>query len=713
MRRFYTSTIIVLLCTAFTSSPGQDTHSAAPPDHLFGFFPKSVSSQRTHEARALNLVSPGSPERFLQDLTREPHHAGSVGGRRSAEYVQQMLKSFGFDSRIAEYQVLLPYPEDIRVSLLEPEQKTLRMKEDVEFHPNALIPYNAYSPSCDITAEVVFANYGFSDDYAKLREMGVDVRGKIVIARYGRGYRGLKVRDATEAGAIGMILYSDPADDGFMAGDVYPKGPMRPWDAVQRGSIRFLESYPGDPLTPGYPATKGAKRQSPDEDPDMPRIPCTPLSYDDAQHILRVLEGPVVPRAWQGGLPFTYHIGPGPAKVRMELTMDFQTRPIWNNIAILKGTVEPDKLIILGGHRDPWVFGAQDPNSGTAVLLETARVLGDAVKNGWKPKRSIVIAQWDAEEFGMIGSTEWGEEFRDKLRKDAVLYINFDGSVSGPNFGASAVPSLDHFIQSITKDVNDPSTNTPIFAMWWKNQNRSRLKTLEDVIPENAAVSVGRIGGGSDHVVFLSHIGVPAMGFGFGGPSGIYHSYYDNFDWMKRFGDPEFKYHATAAKLAVISAMRFANADILPFTYGAYADEIAKQLRVIESRLRDHPSTDSLILSSVLTKTQRWKQLADTLDRSLFQQQFEKRQANAINAYLMELERLFVPERGIAGREWYKHRVVVSSGYASIGLPGISGALVQNQPETLREEVLLFEAIIDTIIDRTGKLLATIRTAKN
>lgn len=711
MQRCQTPILVLLLCLSLQTSPGQNT-LAASPRGSFGSSSQSVSSQRSHETRALQLVDPHSAERFLHDVTREPHHAGSAGGRRTAEYVQKRLELFGFESRISEYHVLLSYPKEIAVTLLQPEQRNLRIRENEDFHPDALIPFNAYSPSGDVTAEVVFANFGFSDDYATLQEMGVDVRGKIVIARYGKGYRGLKVRDATAAGAVGMILYSDPIDDGYTAGEVYPKGPMRPWDAVQRGSIRFLESYPGDPLTPGYPATQRATRRSPDEDPDLPRIPCTPLSYEDAQHLLRGLEGPVVPRPWQGGLPFTYHVGPGPTRIRMKLTMDFQIRAIWNNIAVLRGSAEPERLVILGGHRDPWVFGAQDPNSGTAVLLETARILGKAVQGGWKPKRTIVIAQWDAEEFGMIGSTEWGEEFRDMLRKNAVVYINFDGSVSGPNFGASAVPSLDHFIQTITKEVNDPGTDASIFASWWKNQNKSKLKTLEDVIPEKAAVNIGRMGGGSDHVVFLNHIGVPAMGFGFGGPSGIYHSYYDNFDWMKRFGDPEFTYHAAAAKLAVLAAMRLSSCDILPFAYSAYADEIIRQLRVIETRLKDRTDGDPLIFSSLFAKMSEWKTLAERSDRELAERHFTDGQARVLNDYLMEVERLFAPDPGIPGRDWYRHRVVVSSGYASIGLPGISGALEQDEWPTLKSETLLFESIIETIIDRTRILLAALGASK-
>lgn len=676
---------------------------------ILGFSKQSSTIQRKHELIGLQNISEDSLKKFLKEITFEPHHAGSIGGFRSAQYVQQKLKEYGFDSRLVEYEVLLPYPLEINITMLEPQEQELRIREQTEFHPDALLPFNAYSPSGDVSGKLVYANYGFAEDYATLRELGIDVKGKIVLARYGRGYRGLKVRDATEAGAIAVILYSDPIDDGYMAGDIYPEGPMRPWDAVQRGSIRFSEHYPGDPLTPGYPAKKNAVRISIDEDPDMPRIPCTPISYNDAQHLLRLLKGPVVPRPWQGGLPFTYHTGPGPTKVRMKITMEFKIRTIWNNIALLRGTEEPEKKIILGGHRDPWVFGAQDPNSGTAVLLETARAIGAAVKHGWKPKRTIVLAQWDGEEYGMLGSTEWGEEFRDDLRRNAVVYMNFDGSVSGPNFGASASPSLDRFIQSITKEINDPVEGISVFSKWWRNQNKNILISVDTPLPENVNTQVGRMGGGSDHVVFLNHIGIPSMGFSFAGSSGIYHSYYDNFDWMNRFGDPGFRYHGTATRIALLSAMRFANAETLPFVFTPYAEEISKQLEAIEKRLHEMITPDPSLLLTLIDKTANWKQKTMALDTVLHITTLPSTREKEVNQTLLDLERIFVPEEGIAGREWYKHRVVVASGYASIGLPGISGAIDSKDWSLLNKEIQLFDSILDKIMAKTDELFAKIK----
>lgn len=697
-------TITILFGLLLVTPPSLSQHTE-PGNGIRGFSPDAVAAQRRHEAAVQRSVSPTEAEQTLFMLTREPHHAGSPASRRVAEYVAQRLKDAGFDSRLTEYHVLLPQPRSASVAILEPIEKEVRIAEETEFHPDALIPFNAYSPSGDVTGQVVYANYALADDFDDLEKRGIDVSGKIVIARYGRVYRGLKVLEATKAGAIGIILYSDPMDDGYMAGDVYPRGPMRPWDGVQRGSIRFSERYPGDPLTPGVAATKDARRISIDEDPDMPRIPCVPISYGAAQDILRTLEGPSVPRPWQGGLPFTYHLGPGPTTVRIKLENDFQIRPIWNNIAMIKGTEEPDQWIILGGHRDGWVFGAQDPNGGTTVLLEAARAIGRQLKAGWKPKRTIVIAQWDAEEYGLIGSTEWGEDLREELKKKAVVYMNFDATISGPTFGASATPSLDFFLKSITADVQDPARQIPVLSVWWQNQNKEAT-ALEDVIPETAAINVGRMGGGSDHVVFQNHIGIPSMGFGFGGPGGIYHSYYDNFDWMKRFGDPGFQYHAAAARLAALAAMRMANADVLPFSLAPYAEEILTQLDRLEKRHKNvWPA--ALTLGSLRAKVAQWKELAVKVDERIARPERVKDPRKA-NALLVQLERHFASEPGPEGREWYRHRIVTATGYESVGLPGLHQAAQARNWDAAAREVRLLEGILDAVLQTTAGLHAVL-----
>lgn len=695
-------TITILIALLLITSPllSQRPESA---NGIRGFSPDAVAAQRQHEAAVRKSISPAEAEQTLFQLTREPHHAGSPASRRVAEYVGQRLKDAGFDARLVEYHVLLPQPRSASVTILEPIEKQLRIAEETKFHPDALIPFNAYSPSGDVTGQVVYANYALAGDFEDLRKRGIDVSGKVVIARYGRVYRGLKVLEAAKAGAIGVILYSDPIDDGYMAGDVYPKGPMRPWDGVQRGSIRLSEHYSGDPLTPGIAATRDAPRISIDEDPDMPQIPCLPISYRAAQDILRTLEGPAVPRPWQGGLPFTYHFGPGPTTVRVRLENDVQIRPIWNNIAMVKGTEEPDQWIILGGHRDSWVFGAQDPNGGTTVLLEAAQAIGRQIKAGWKPKRTIVIAQWDAEEYGLIGSTEWGEDLREELKGKAVVYMNFDATISGSTFGASATPSLDGFLKSITADVLDPERQIPLLSVWWRNQNKEAT-ALEDVIPETAAITVGRMGGGSDHVVFQNHIGIPSLGFGFGGPGGIYHSYYDNFDWMKRFGDPGFRYHAAAARLAALAAMRMANADVLPFSLAPYADEILKQLDRFEERYKDGMPS-GLNLAGLRGKLMQWRELALKVDERIAKPDRLKDPGEA-NALLVQLERHFISEPGPGGREWYRHRLVTATGYESVGLPGLHQTAREGNWDAVAREVRLLESMLDSVLQATTRILA-------
>ena len=689
---------VVLVCAVSTFTALAQNEGSIP-----GFLPSHVKSQRTQEHQALADVQERSAEQFLYDLTREPHQAGSPGDRRNAEYVQKRFREFGLDSKIVEYYVLIPYPVEVKLTIVDPIEKELAIKENVEFAPNALIPFNAYSPSADLTTQVAYVNYGTPADFEKLKELGIDVKGKIVIARYGKIYRGDKVKEATKAGAAGVILYSDPNDDGYMAGDVYPKGPMRPWDGVQRGDIHSSDHYSGDPLTPGYAATKDAKRIPMKDDPDMPQIPCTPISYGDAQYILKTIEGPVVPREWQGGLPFTYHVGVGPTTVHMQLKMDFQIRPIWDNIAVLKGSEEPGREVIIGGHRDAWVFGAQDPNSGSAVVLEAARVIGERVRKGWKPKRSIVFTQWDGEEYGLIGSTEWGEQNEGDLRKNGVVYMNFDATISGSRFGASSTPLLDAFVRSITKDVNDPNRNIPVFNTWWLSQNGEKGKTLEQTIPEMATTKLGRMGGGSDHVVFLTHIGVPSMGFGFGGRGGIYHSYYDNFDWMKRFGDPGFKYHAAAARLAALAAMRMADADILPFALTPYAQEVINQIDNVQKKLNGITGGDALDLAALRAKAELWKTEAEQTDQAIASASSSGSLVK-VNDLLMSIERSFVAKQGLPGREWYKHRIVAASGYASVGLPGIVDAVDTSDWKTAANEVKLFDGILDQVIESTKSI---------
>ena len=683
--------------------------------NLSGLANQLGRNERKFEQAFLQLPDSARCREYLFELTRLPNHAGSPGDRKNAEYIDSLYKSFGLHSEIVEYYAYIPYPVEVTLEILEPERRMLLLKEKnpEPFEQGALVPFNAYSPSGEVTGEIVYVNRGLTDDYRKLKELDVNVQGKIVLARYGGAYRGIKVEQAARNGAIGLILYSDPIDDGYVVGDIFPHGPMRPWDAVQRGSINSGGQYVGDLLTPGWASTKEAKRLKLEETKGLPKIPTTPISYDDAQHLLKHLGGPPVPREsgpsganWQGGLPFTYHTGPGPTKVHMKLRMDYQLRPIWNNISTIPGVEEPEKKIIFGSHRDAWVYGAQDPHGGTATLIELGRTLSELRKQGWNPRRTIVIAHWDGEEYSLIGSTEWGEEHADDLRKNAIAYLNFDAAIGGPNFSASSVPSLDKFVRDLTRDVMDPKTNQSVYRAWWKNQNREQAKAITGDLPDTPLTRIGRMGGGSDHMVFLDHLGIPSLGFGFGGAQGIYHSSYDNFEWMDKFGDPGFHYHATLVKLQGLAAIRLADAEILPFDYVDYASEVVKDLNEIEKRTEKSGKID---FTSAKKKAAEWKQVAEELRSKLYDARREEAVNEAVNRILIRIERELTEEQGLAGREWYKHRIYTPSGYTSIALAGIADAFQDGKLEIAREELQVLLRILDRVTQSMSEALQALQ----
>ncbi|MGH9908169.1 MAG: M28 family peptidase, partial [Pyrinomonadaceae bacterium] len=490
-----------------------------------------------------------------------------------------------------EYDVLLPYPKRPGiVEIVGSKRERLSVKEavipeDPSSSSSKIIPlFNGYSPSGDVTAPLVYVNYGLPPDYEALKKLGVDVKGRIVIARYGNSFRGVKAKVAEENGAVGLIIYSDPADDGYTQGDVYPKGPWRPPDSAQRGSVQYLFRYPGDPLTPGRPSTPGVPRLKIEEATDLTRIPVQPISYGDARRLLEPLRGPVRPQGFQGGLPFAYHVGgTDDVRVHLKTEMDYQVRKIWNVIARIEGNEEKDRWVIMGNHRDAWTFGAVDPNSGSTAMLEAARGFGQLLKSGWKPRRTIVLCSWDGEEYGLIGSTEWVEEHATELREKAVAYLNMDAAVSGAHFGASSVPSLWKLVRSTTRDIRDPKTGKTVYQQW---QDRAREARPEAEMTDAetgsdakiAEARIGALGSGSDYTPFLQHLGIPSLDMGFGGDYGVYHSAYDSFHWMSQFGDPTFAYHVAAAQLWGTVAMRLADADALQFDYTDYAREIREFL---------------------------------------------------------------------------------------------------------------------------------------
>ncbi|HEV2883302.1 MAG TPA: M28 family metallopeptidase, partial [Pyrinomonadaceae bacterium] len=623
-----TRALIVLIIFAFAvfqTNSGIVISQGLPTAPLDGFSLENSKQQRRWEEEFRAVPTPASAREHLRRLTIEPHVAGTKEDYTTAIYVRDQIRSYGISSELREYEVWLPYPlHPGIVELIKPRRERLALKETViaedpsSTHPRIIPLFNGYSPSGDVTAPLVYVNYGLPNDYEALKKLGVDVKGKIAIARYGNSFRGVKAKVAEDLGAVGLIIYSDPADDGFTQGDVYPKGPWRPADSAQRGSVQYIFQAPGDPLTPGTPSIPGVPRIKMEDISGLPRIPVQPMSYGDAKKLLEPLRGPVRPRGFQGGLPFTYHIG-GTDHVRVHLKtqIDYQVRKIWNVISRIEGD-EPDRWVIMGNHRDAWTFGAVDPNSGTTAMLEAARGFGMLLKKGWKPRRTIILCSWDGEEYGLIGSTEYAEEHADELRQKAVAYLNMDAAVSGANFGAGSVPSMWKLIRAVSRDIKDPKSGQTVYQRWQErareDQPQPELTDAETGTDARIAEArIGALGSGSDFTPFLQHLGVTSSDMGFGGDYGVYHSAYDSFHWMERFGDPTFAYHVAAAQIWGTLAMRLAGADGLSLDYRDYA-----------SQVRDY-FTESM-------KTAKRRNLTSTLN--------EKDMTDAIQEFADEAERI-------------------------------------------------------------------------
>lgn len=676
----------------------QQAPVAASSQPIQGF--RDAAVQRKLESSFLAVPEAKLAGEHLRILTREPHIAGSPEDRKTAEYVAQKFREAGLDVRIDSYKVWLNLPKEILVEATAPEGLKMRgpSRERVEGDPfqddpRVLPAFNGASPSGEVEAEAVYANYARPEDFKKLREMGVDVRGKIIIARYGQNFRGVKALTAQEAGAAGLILYSDPIDDGYFRGDAYPKGPYRPATGVQRGSVQLTFEYAGDATTPGIASTPDlplAQRTAPEKAASLPKIPVTPLSYADAAPLLEKLGGPESPRDWQGALPFTYHVGTGPVRVHMKLVQDYSYTTIWNVIGTLKGTAQPEALVVAGNHRDAWVYGAVDPSSGTAAMLETVRGIGALVKRGWRPRRTIVFASWDAEEQGMIGSTEYAEQYAAQL-KNAVAYFNMDVGVAGPSFGASGVPSLKGFLRDVSKAVLSPKGGTVYDA--WKAQGGGRRPAERN--GQNAGtdeVGVGDLGSGSDYSAFLQHLGVPSTDIGSGGPYGVYHSAFDNYAWFTKFADPEFLYEQQMARVFGIEVLRMAQADALPFDYDVYGQEVRRHLETAEKRARELgwnaegskkvPHFDAALAAAdrLAAAGRAANQAADTISPAKLPR---------MNLALMQAERAMLG-KGLPHRTWFRHTIFAPgeyTGYAAVVLPGINEAMDRNDPETAAQSL--------------------------
>jgi N-acetylated-alpha-linked acidic dipeptidase len=713
--------ICALNLPQFVLAAGQPSNPAPfhPPSSLAGY--RDAAAELQAEKTFLAVPDAALAKDHLRTLTAEPHIAGSPEDRKTAEYVLQKFKAAGLDAYIQEYKVWMNLPADIKVDLVAPNGVVLHgpTREQVSDDPFQNDPrvtpaFNEYSPSGDVTADVVYANYGRLEDFKKLQEMGIDVKGKIAIVRYGMNFRGVKPYVAEQFGAVGVLIYSDPWDDGYFKGDPYPKGPMRPPTAVQRGSIQYLSRYPGDPTTPGIaslPDLPDSQRTPADKATDLTKVPTTPLSYQDATPIMSYLGGPESPRDWQGALPFTYHVGPGPAKIHLVLRQNYKWATMYDVIGMVKGSQLPEEWVIAGNHRDAWVYGAVDPNSGTAAMLESVHGVGELLKTGWRPRRTIVFGSWDGEEEGLIGSTEFAEQHAAELQ-NAIVYFNMDVAVAGPNFGASAVPSLKQFERDVVKSVPSPKGGS-VYDQWKassEREERERAHRANSALggsprEPNAKVkqdvNVGDLGSGSDFTPFLQHLGVPATDIGSHGPYGVYHSVFDNFAWFTKFGDPTFAYEKEMAQVYGLQAIRMADADVLPFEYEEYAQEISEYLKTAESKSKDTFATQSPSFAAAQQAAQRMQKAGADL---LKVQHSPAADPATVNAALRNAERGFVIG-GLPGREWYKHAIYAPgeyTGYAAVVIPGVNEAIdrkdlavTQQQLQVLTDAINRAAAVLE------------------
>ncbi|MGH9513859.1 MAG: M28 family metallopeptidase [Terriglobales bacterium] len=698
----------IVVLTIFSSSVnGNSAKVSSSQQPIFGFH--NSAEEGAVESRFLAVPDPKLAEEHLRILTQAPHVAGSPEDKTTADYVAKKFREAGLDTQIVEYRVWMNFPKEISVDVTAPTDVHMHgpTRERVEGDPfqddpRVVTPFNGMSPSGDVEAEIVYANYATPADFKKLEDMHIDVRGKIVLARYGENFRGVKAFVAQQHGAAGLIIYSDPADDGWVRGDKYPQGPWRPDTGVQRGSIGYMFEFPGDPTTPGIasvPDLPDSKRISPADSAQMPKIPTTPISYADAWPILQHLGGPDSPRPWQGALPFTYHVGPGPVKVKMHLVQDYQFRTIWDVIGRIPGMETPKDWVVAGNHRDAWVYGAVDPNSGTTAMLEAVHGVGELLKSGWKPKRTIVFCSWDGEEEGLIGSTEWGEQHEGELA-NAAAYFNVDVGVSGTKFGASGVPSLKEFLRDASKAVPSPKGGTVYQA--WQQTSAEAVNTRETSTsmyrPPAAGkkdVPVGDLGSGSDYAVFLQHLGVPSTDIGSTGPYGVYHSTFDDFTWFKKFADPDFLYEQQMARVFGLLAIRMADADVLPYDYEEYGKEITAYIEAAKKKSDTEFGSLSPDFAGATKAAQRFEGAGAKL---LVIQKNPPPDASNLNTSLMGVERALLVPEGLAGRPWYRHAIYAPgeyTGYAAVVIPGVNEAIDKHDLDRTRKELSALTAALN------------------
>jgi N-acetylated-alpha-linked acidic dipeptidase len=720
--------------------------------NLMGFSAESAAKQKSLEAQFDATLKAQNLREWMKRLSARPHHVGSPYGKENAEFLLSLFKSWGFDAEIEQFDVLFPTPKIRLLEMTAPQKFTAKLvepalKEDATSAQlkEQLPVYNAYSIDGDVTGDLVYVNYGIPADYDELEKRGIDVRGKIVIARYGGSWRGIKPKVAAEHGAIGCLIYSDPRDDGFFQGDVYPKGAWRNENGAQRGSVADMPLFPGDPLTPGYASVKDAKRLSLKDAPTLTKIPVMPISYSDALPLLKNLQGMVAPQSWRGALPITYHIGgTGTTKVHLKLAFNWDIKPAYNVIARMSGETLPDQWILRGNHHDAWVNGADDPISGLVALLEEARAVGELAKQGWKPKRTIVYAAWDAEEPGLLGSTEWVEKHAGELTQKAVVYINTDSNGRG-FLGIGGSHTLEKFINEVARDIPDPQTKMSVWQRTRAQQLVNGSANVRKEILERNDLRIGALGSGSDYTPFLQHLGIASLNIGFGGEDGggSYHSVYDSFDHFTRFGDPNFAYGIALAKVCGHATLRFANADVLPFeftnfadTVGQYVNEVTKLTETMreDTRMMNQMISDGTVLA-VQDPTQKFvvpktkepvpaldfkalqdalkdlKESADDYAKAVKDKQIPASQQKALDEILFRTERALTSDEGLPRRNWFKHQIYAPGFYTGYGvktLPSVREAIEQRDWKEAAEQIKAVAQIIKNFaeeIDKATKLV--------
>jgi N-acetylated-alpha-linked acidic dipeptidase len=723
---------------------------------LDGYTPASSGTEQEWETKFRAIPSPARQREYMRRLTARPHHVGSPYDKDNAEWLLAQFKSWGFDAHIENFEVLFPTPKEEKLEMIAPRRYEVKLTEPaIAVDPTSsqaseqLPAYNAYSADGDVTGPLVYVNYGMREDYEELARYGVTVKGAIVIARYGHGWRGIKPKVAAEHGAVGCIIYSDPLDDGYTDGDVYPQGPWRPREGVQRGSVMDTD-YPGDPLTPGVASLPGAKRLALAEAKTITKIPVLPISYAEAQPLLAAMEGRVAPQGWRGGLPLTYHLGPGPAKVHLVMKSNWDQKTVYDVIAKMPGSDMADEWVVRGNHHDAWVNGAEDPVSGLIALLEEARAFGELAKQGWKPRRTIIYCAWDGEEPGLLGSTEWVEAHQEELLRHAVVYLNSDVSGRG-FFGADGSHTLERFLNAVARDVTDPEKN---ISVWERSRDyeieHAPNEEKREEVRRREDLRIGALGDGSDYCAFIHHLGIASADIGFEGEThgGVYHSAYDDFYWYTHFGDPDFAYARVASQYIGSAVMRLADADVLPFEFTDFADTVKTYLSNVqdllktqreEIRERDREIQEGVydansdpgrpLLAPPALEAPTYFNFAplenavDALSRSA--DRYAKALAKAkaedmklpaavmarVNELLMQSGPALTDPAGLPARPWFKNQIYAPgayTGYESKPLPGVLEAMDRKDWKEAESQIPRAAAALDRetkIIDAASAAL--------